>query len=437
MIQQHAERRAQLLEQLAPDSIAIVPAGELVTRSRDTEYTFRQNSDFFYLTGFNEPNAVLILSNLNGVSHVLLGCQEKDPMAEIWHGRRLGPDVAKFHCQVDEARGITDVISHLSELLEGHANVYIERGANTKWDEALFKCLDHLKQAKRSGKQAPTSVHDISGLIHEMRLFKSEYELSIMQQAADISVTAHKRAMAFVSPGCFEYQLEAEIRHEFAMSGARSAAYNSIVGGGENACILHYTENTDVLVDGSLVLIDAGAEYQGYAADITRTFPVNGQFSEPQKQLYNLVLDAQQAALQLLEPGATIEQANEASIRVITQGLLELGILKGTLADNLKNKTYRAYYMHGLSHWLGLDVHDVGDYKIDGVDRPLAPGMVITVEPGIYISETADVDSRWKSIGIRIEDNIAITHDGHTNLTAAAPKTVAEIEQWMQSQADD
>lgn len=430
-MQHYSQRRQQLLSKLAPNSVAVISAGRLVTRSRDTEYTFRQNSDFFYLTGFNEPEAVLILSNRGGVLTTTIACLAKDRMAEIWHGRRTGPDAVTELLGVDKGISTETLRDELSEIVADYSHLYFERGADEVLDQQLFASLDFLKTNKKSKGTAPASIHDISALIHEMRLIKSDYEISIMQQAADISVAAHKRAMSFASADRTEYQLEAEILHEFAMSGARSAAYNSIVGGGANACILHYTENSDALNDGDLVLIDAGAEYKGYAADITRTFPVNGIFTEPQKQLYNLVLSAQLAAFEVLKPGNTLTAANEAAITVITQGLIELGILQGSLEDNIEGQTYRQYYMHGLSHWLGLDVHDVGAYQLDGQVRPLQAGMVLTVEPGIYIDDTADVPEQWKNIGIRIEDNILITDDGYRNLTQQAPKTVAEIEALM------
>ncbi len=427
----YGQRRSQLTEQLAANSVAIFPAAKQVTRSRDTEYTFRQDSDFFYLTGFSEADAVLVLSTHPDKPSSTLFCLDKDKMAEIWHGRRLGPQLAVHHLGMEQALSLEHLETGLLELLAGHAHVYMERGKCSELDSLVFDAIDQLKHGKATAGQAPASLHDVSALLHEMRLIKSDAELLIMQQAADISVNAHKRAMKYAHKKCFEFQLEAEIRHEFAINGARSAAYSSIVGGGANACILHYTENNQQINDGDLVLIDAGAEFQGYAADITRTFPVSGQFSEPQKALYEVVLNAQLAAISQLRPGVTLTEVGQVAIEIITQGLIDLQILSGTLAENIELQTYRQFYMHGLSHWLGLDVHDVGAYQLNGEARPLQPGMVLTVEPGIYIDQDADVDKKWKNMGIRIEDNILITEQGYRNLTSGAPKSVADIEALM------
>ena len=428
---EYQTRCQKLLSQMAPNSAALIPAATLTTRSRDTEYTFRQDSDFNYLCGFPEPDAWLVISNKQGCPSPMLICQEKDELAEIWHGRRYGPEQAEKQFAVEQAFGLGDIEELLEDVLNGLESVYFAQGHSVQADDLVFGLLETLRNAPKQKRTAPASLIDVRPLLHEMRLFKSEAEVSVMQKAADISVQAHIRAMQHAAEGVFEYQLEAEILHHFAYNGARSAAYSSIVGAGDNACILHYTENSDSLKNGDLVLIDAGAEYEGYAADITRTFPVSGQFSEPQKALYQLVLDAQYAAFNAIKPGITLKVATDIAIEVITRGLVELGILEGSVEKNIQEQTYRKYFMHGLGHWLGMDVHDVGSYQQVGTERPLMPGMVLTVEPGIYISNTANVDPQYAGIGIRIEDNLLITTEGFVNLTEAAPKEIADVERLM------
>jgi Xaa-Pro aminopeptidase len=426
-------RQKYLLQQMQPNSICLLPASNLVTRSRDTEYPFRQDSYFQYLCGFPEPKAWLVLSNHQEYSQgvCILFCLDKDPTMEIWHGRRSGPKQAKQQYAVDMAFAVDEIDERLLELIDGHQHVYFAQGHDHAADDLVFSLLQALRDAPKQSKQAPASLIDMRFILDEMRLIKSAAEIDMMRQAAAIATQAHIRAMQFVEAGKNEYHLEAEIHHEFAMQGAKYPAYGTIVGGGDNACILHYTENNQGLKAGDLVLIDAGCEWQGYASDITRTFPVTGQFSAQQKQLYELVLKAQLAAFEQIKPHNTIKQASDVAISVITQGLIDLHILKGKLADNIQQQTYREFYMHGLSHWLGLDVHDVGHYKIDDQDRSLPPGMVLTVEPGIYIAPDADVDNKWRGIGIRIEDNLLITQSGHENLTLAAPKTISDIETLM------
>lgn len=426
-------RQRFLLQTMQPNSICLFPAASLVTRSRDTEYPFRQDSYFQYLCGFPEPEAWLILSNHQAYTQGIstLFCLDKDPSAEVWHGRRCGPKQAKQQYAVDMAFGLEELDERLLELVDGHQHMYFAQGHDNAADELVFSLLQALRDAPKQSKRAPASLIDVRIILDEMRLIKSTAEIDAMRRAAFISTQAHIRAMQFAEAGKNEYHLEAEIHHEFAMQGAKHPAYGTIVGAGDNACILHYTENNQELKDGDLVLIDAGCEWQGYAADITRTFPISGQFSAPQKQLYELVLNAQLAAFEQIKPNNTIKQASDVAIAIITQGLLDLNILKGELADNIEKQTYRDFYMHGLSHWLGMDVHDVGNYKIDERDRPLQPGMVLTVEPGIYISPDADVENKWLGIGIRIEDNLLVTQSGHENLTLAAPKTISDIEALM------
>lgn len=429
----YASRRAALLSTMQANSIALIPGASEVTRSRDTHYPFRQDSYFYYLTGFNEPDTLLVLSNQQAQPYCLLFCRGKDPNAEIWQGRRLGPEQARTQLAIDDSLDINELDNRLPALLDGHQTLYFAQGAYPSWDEQVFHCLQQLRTAPKQSMQAPQSLTDLRPILDDMRLHKDQTEQALMQQAADISAQAHIRAMRHCQPGLFEYQLQAEIEHQFAYQGATGPAYSSIVGSGANACILHYTENSSQLNSGALVLIDAGAEYQGYAADITRTFPVNGRFSPAQAALYRWVLRAQQAAIDCIRPGNTLAMANQAAIRVITQGLLELGLLTGSVDACMEQQAYRDYFMHGTGHWLGLDVHDVGDYKRNQQDRPLAPGMVLTIEPGIYIAPDAPVASKWQGIGIRIEDNLLVTEQGHHNLTAAAPKDIQAIEALMQA----
>ena len=418
-------RRERLLAMMEPNSVAIIPAATEVTRSRDTEYAFRQDSDFYYLTGFNEPDAILVLCP-NSETPSTLFCLNKDKLAEIWHGRRIGFEQAKTEYLFDQTCALSELDEQLLNLVNGQQILFYAQGTYPKFDDKVWSLMGTLR-SNRTYK-APTTIKDIRGFIHEMRLFKSPAEVNIMRKACEISGQGHVRAMQFATPGATEYQLEAELHHHYAMHGARHPAYGTIVGSGDNANILHYTANSDALRDGDLVLIDSGAELQGYAADITRTFPINGTFSEPQAQLYNIVLAAQEAAFTEVKPGGCLSKANQLAMTVMTQGLLELGILQGELQELLDNKACKAFYMHGLGHWLGLDVHDVGDYKKDEKERPFAPGMVLTIEPGLYISLDAKVPEQYKGIGIRIEDNLLVTEQGHENLTMSVPKSISEIE---------
>lgn len=434
-IAEYQRRRNALLKRLEDadePAIAVIAGAELVTRSNDTEYPFRQNSDFYYLTGFNEPDAVLVLAPHAEVQ-VQLYCQPKDPQQEVWHGRRLGVARAVEQLGVDVAHPIDELDEHLWQLFDGVHTVYCDH-SQQDFFQHLLGIAAELRSSGKRGVQPPLRWQNCAPWLHRMRLVKSEAELEVMREAARISVRAHKRAMRFVKAGRFEYQVAAELHHEFAMHGAAAPAYGTICGSGENACILHYTENSDELKDGDLLLIDAGAEYLGYAADITRTFPVNGKFSEPQRQLYEVVLRAQQASLAVIKPGGTLQQAQEVASRALTEGLVELGILNGSVNENMQQATYRRFFIHGLGHWLGLDVHDVGDVRRGDKSTPFQPGMVLTVEPGLYIPQDAtDVEAQWRGLGIRIEDDVVVTVDGYENLTAEVPKTVAEIETWMQS----
>jgi Xaa-Pro aminopeptidase len=430
-------RRLRLLSLLPENAIAIIASAQEVTRSNDTEYPFRQNSDFFYLTGFNEPDCFLVLSNQKkpqnkqAAQTASLFLRPKDDFAEIWHGRRLGVTDAPKQLFVDAAYTIDDIDEVLPDMIDGHDFLYYELGQNHYADDVVQSAMQTCKKAPKQSKTAPASIVDVSELIHAMRVIKSSQEIAIMRRSADISCQAHKAAMRACKPGVYEYQLEATILHSFAMQGARYPAYSSIVGGGENACILHYVENNCQLHDGDLVLIDAGSEYQGYAADITRTFPVNGKFSPAQRQLYELVLKVQLACIDALKPGATLPQVMQLAVSMITQGLLELGILQGDVQSCIQEQAHKAFFMHGLGHYLGLDVHDVGHYKDNGEDKALEIGMVITVEPGVYVSKKAKVPEQYKGIGVRIEDNIVITSSGNEVLTGKAPKNIDDIEALM------
>jgi Xaa-Pro aminopeptidase len=362
-------------------------------------------------------------------------CRERDPKMEIWTGPRIGQERACFVYGADDAFPIDDIDEILPGLLEDREKVYYTMGSHQEFDHKLMDWLNQIRQKSRAGIHTPAEFVALDHLLHEMRLFKSTGEIKAMRQAAKISALAHRRAMQICRPGLMEYQIEAELIHEFMRNGSRSPAYPSIVGGGQNACILHYTDNKSVLNDGDLILIDAGAEYDGYAADITRTFPVNGRFDSAQAAIYEIVLAAQLAAIKKVKPGNHWNDPHDAAVRVLTKGLLEVGLLKGNLRDLIKKDAYRRFYMHRTGHWLGMDVHDVGDYKIGNVWRMLEPGMVMTVEPGIYIpNNSKGVAKKWWNIGVRIEDDVLVTRDGHEVLSSGAPKTVEDIETLMADQ---
>ena len=427
----YSNRRERLLTSIPNNSVVLVPAAVELTRSRDTEYPFRQDSDFFYLTGFNEPDALLILSKDNsGDTASLLLCRPKDQLAEIWQGRRLGPEQAKAVLALD-ALPIAELENELLKALNQKTTLFYAQGTYAEFDAKVAATLATLRLYPKRGYVAPTVQQDLRSVTAEMRLFKDEAEIQLMRQAGTISAKAHKRAMQAAKAGVWEYQLEAHILHEFAMHGARFAGYNCIVGAGENGCILHYTDNSSQLKDGDLVLIDAGSEYQGYTADITRTFPASGKFSPEQAALYQVVLNAQYAACAQVKPGHKFKDALDAACLELTKGLLELGILQGELEQLLKDNACKAYFIHGLGHWLGLDVHDVGAYKLAGEERPFAPSMILTIEPGLYIPSGSPCDPKWWGLAVRIEDNLLVTAEGHDNLTELVPKEIAEIEALM------
>ncbi|KTG29855.1 Xaa-Pro aminopeptidase [Idiomarina sp. WRN-38] len=431
-VEEFAQRRQALMKRMPLGAVAIIAGNSEVTRSNDTEYPFRQNSDFFYLTGFAEPDAVLLLVN-GEKPQSLLFCQDKDPQQEVWHGLRLGYENAEQTLKVDAAEDIDAIEERLPDILKGMDSVFYLMGDQAEVGELINGARNQLQlAARRSGELPPQSLRDLRALLDDMRLIKSEAEINVMRESARISSNAFRRIMRFVEPGKHEYQVGAELHHEFAMNGALYPAYGMICGGGANACVLHYTDNKDVLNDGDLILVDAGAEYQGYAADITRTFPVNGKFSDTQRTLYEMVLKAQQAAFEEIKPGSNLVNASNAAARVINDGLVELGIIDGDPDTAFEAMRWKTYFIHGLGHWLGLDVHDMGRYKDDnGKPVSFEPGMVLTVEPGIYIPEDADVDEKWRGIGIRIEDDLVVTAEGYENLSSDVPKTIEEIEAWM------
>lgn len=428
---QHADRRLRLLQKMQR-GIAIIPSAPEVTRNADTHYDYRQDSYFYYLSGFNEPEAMLILIAGDAPQSILF-CREKNLEREIWDGFRYGPDAAKIHFGFDSAYPIAQFEEKLIELMANQPALFYPLGQHPAFDAQIIKCRESVKAKARSGIAAPSSLQDSRDLLNEMRLIKDASEIDTMRRAAKISCDAHRRAMKFTRPGQFEYQVEAELLHEFCRHGARQPAYTSIVAGGANACTLHYVGNNAALKDGDLLLIDAGCELNGYAADITRTFPVNGRFSPAQRDVYQIVLAAQTAAIAAARPNQHWNQPHDAALQILAQGFIDLKLCTGSVESVIANESYKPFYMHRTGHWLGMDVHDVGDYKIDGEWRALQAGMTLTVEPGCYIRPANNVPRELWNIGIRIEDDVLITGQGCEVLTAAAPKTVADIEELMQS----
>ena len=411
------------------DCIAIVPTAPVRSRNRDVEYPYRPDSDFYYLTGFGEPDAVAVLAPGRPQGEFIIFCRERDPEMEQWNGARAGLEGACADYGADDAFPISDIDDILPGLLETRPDVYYAMGYYQEFDQRMLTWVNKLRTRSRAGVNSPAQFVALDHVLHDMRLYKSKAEIKAMSHAMDISAAAHRRAMASCRPGMSEFQIEAELLHEFMRAGGRNVAYPPIVAGGANACVLHYTDNTARLNDGDLLLIDAGVEYDYYASDITRTFPVNGRFSKEQRAIYELVLDAQRAAIDQVRPGNHWNDPHEAAVRVITEGLVELGLLKGRVNTLIKKEAYRKFYMHRTGHWIGMDVHDVGDYKIEGEWRVLEPGMVMTIEPGIYIrSGEKGVAKKWWGIGIRIEDDVLVTQGKPQVLTKAAPKSVDEVE---------
>jgi Xaa-Pro aminopeptidase len=433
----YADRRHALLNQMSR-GIAIIPTAPEMLRNGDAHYAYRFDSSFYYLTGFTEPEAVLVLiagDEKTRAPQSILFCREKNLEREIWDGHRAGPDGAREQFAFDAAFSIAQLDEKLVELMSNQPSVFYPLGADAAWDARLLKLRAAVQEKSRSGVRAPDEIRDVRKLINEQRLLKDAHELTLMRRAASISCGAHQRAMQFTRAGQFEYQVEAELLHEFCRHGARDAAYTSIVAGGANACTLHYVENNAKLNDGDLLLIDAGCEFQGYASDITRTYPVNGKFSAAQKDVYELVLAAQAAAIDAAKIGAHWNAPHEAALRVLAQGFIDLKLCHGSVDSVLESGSYKQFYMHRTGHWLGLDVHDVGDYKIGDDWRALQAGMVLTVEPGCYIRPADNVPKALWNIGIRIEDDVLVTQHGNEILTLAAPKTVKGIEEVMRRTA--
>ncbi len=417
------------MEEMGEGSIAILPAAPVRTRNRDVEYPYRQDSDFFYLTGFEEPEAVAVLVPGRKRGEFILFCRERDPEMELWNGARSGLEGACADYGADDAFPIGDIDDILPGLLENQSRVYYAMGYYTDFDQRMIGWVNRVRTRSNVGVSSPAEFVALDNVLHEMRLVKSKGEVRAMTRAMEISSDAHVRAMGACRPGMTEYQIEAELSYEFMRAGSPRSAYPSIVAGGANACVLHYIENRDTLRDGDLLLIDAGAEYDYYAADITRTFPVNGRFSKSQRALYEVVLEAQAAAIEQIKPGNHWNEPHEAAVEVLAEGLVALGLIKGRAATVIKKGRYRKFYVHRTGHWLGMDVHDVGDYKIGGAWRVFEPGMVMTVEPGLYVAAgDKQVARKWWNIGIRIEDDVLVTRNGHKVLTAGAPKSVADIE---------
>lgn len=423
-------RRRARLAQLIGKGIAIVPTAPERTRNRDAHYPYRYDSYFYHLTGFTEPEAVLVVVAGEKTRHLLF-CRDKNEEREIWEGFRHGPAAAKDTFAFDESYTFDQLDKLMPDLIADQPAVYAHLGADAAWDTRVLGWVNAVRARARTGVAAPRDIADVHTLLDDLRLVKDEHELATMRRAAAISTGAHVRAMRATRPGGTEYKIEAELLHEFRRLGAQSPAYTSIVAAGANACVLHYVANDATLKDGDLLLIDAGCELDGYASDITRTFPVNGRYSGPQKAVYELVLAAQAAAIAEVRPGNTWNAPHDAAVKVLAQGFVDLKLLTGSVAEVLEKETYRQFYMHRTGHWLGLDVHDAGDYKRDGQWRTLQTGMVLTVEPGCYIRPAAGVPEAFANIGVRIEDDVVVTATGCEILTAAAPKSVTDVEALM------
>jgi Xaa-Pro aminopeptidase len=420
-------RRRERLAQAIGAGVAVVPTAPERVRNRDTHYPYRFDSHFYYLTGFPEPEAVLVLTS----EKAILFCREKNAEREVWDGFRHGPGAARERFGFDEAHSVDELDEVLTGLLENQPALHYPVGADAEWDARAMGWLNAVRAKARAGTAAPDRVQDVRSLIDEMRLVKDAQELAVMRRAARITAAAHRRAMQQTRAGRNEYEIEAELLHEFRRNGSQYPAYTSIVAGGANACVLHYVANDAPLRDGDLLLIDAGCELDGYAADLTRTFPVNGRFTGGQRALYEVVLEAQRAAIAAVKPGNAWNDPHDAAVRVLARGMLDLKLLSGTLDAVLEKETYKRFYMHRTGHWLGLDVHDAGEYKRAGKWRPLVPGMTLTVEPGLYVRAADDVPKALHDLGVRIEDDVAVTEGGCEVLTAEAPKTVDDVEALM------
>ncbi len=422
-----ATRRNRVLERI--EGVAVIPAAPVTIRNNDVEHEYRQDSDFFYFTGFDEPESVLILTTVHPEHRAVMFVRPRDPEREVWDGARAGVEQAKERCGVDATFPIAELDERIGRYIAGAENLYFELGKRPDLDGKLLGAISTARGRGRNVKPWPKSIHHPEPIWHEMRLFKDEVELEAMRRASAITAEAHAVAMRLAEPGRNEYEVEASMREVFRRHGSERPAYTPIIGSGPNATVLHYHANNRRLEDGDLLLVDAGCEYGYYAADVTRTFPVNGKFSEPQRRVYEAVLAAQHAALEATRPGSTIEKIHEACLHALVDGMIAIGLLTGTREENLESEKYRRFFMHRTSHWLGMDVHDVGAYFVDGAARPLEPGMVLTVEPGIYVGREDDVaPAEYRGIGVRIEDDLLITALGHENLSAAIPKAADDVE---------
>ncbi|HVP28755.1 MAG TPA: Xaa-Pro aminopeptidase [Myxococcota bacterium] len=427
------ERRRRFLEAMGPGAVALLLGARPVTRSNDTHYPFRQDSDFWYLTGFAHPNAAAVLRSDGGPAFTLF-VEPREREAEIWNGYRPGVEGAVRDFGADQAFPREELLAKIPGLLEGARRLFYVYGRDAAVDAKLVESLESMRLRSRTGVVPPAELVDPRSVLHEMRLVKSEAEIAVMRRAADVSREAHAAAARLARGGVMEFELEAALDHGFRRRGASGPAYSTIVGGGRNATILHYVTNDQPLRDGELVLVDAGCELEGYASDVTRTYPVGGRFEGPARDVYELVLASQEVGLSLAKPGATLEEIHQATVRVLTEGMVKLGLLSGSVDGLIESGAFRSYYMHRTSHWLGLDVHDVGAYTVGGKPRPLGPGMVFTVEPGLYVAADAEnVDPRFRGIGVRIEDDVLVTASGHENLTAAIPKQPADVEAWTRA----
>ncbi len=417
---------------MGPDSVAIILGARLATRSADTHFPFRQDSDFWYLTGFDHPNAAAVLRKGGGPAFTLF-VEPRLREAEIWTGYRPGVEGAKRDFGADAALSCDELVGSIPEIVGGARRVYHVLGRDEAVDRALVAAVEEMRLRSRVGKVPPAEIVDPRSLVHEMRLFKDDRELDIMRRAAAITCEAHRQAARLAHGGHYEYELEAVLDYTFRRRGARGPAYTSIVGGGANACVLHYIQNDQKLENGTLVLIDAGCELEGYASDVTRTYPVGGRFEGEPRAVYDAVLDAQIAAIEVVAPGETLRAVHETAVRRLTENLAQLGILTGDVDDAIAEESYRPYYMHQTSHWLGLDVHDVGAYMTDGRPRELRPGMVLTVEPGLYVApDDEGAAPTFRGIGVRVEDDVVVTAEGCEVLTAAIPKAPEDVEAWVQ-----
>lgn len=426
------QRRRARLAAAMQDGVAIIPTAPERTRNRDTHYPYRFDSYFYYLTGFREPAAALVIVAGDAPKSILF-CRDKDSEREIWDGFRYGPEAARAAFGFDEACSIGEFDARMPDLLAGRDALYCHLGSDAAWDARVMAWINEVRNRARTGVTAPRAVKDVHALLDEMRLIKGPEELAVMRRAAAITAGAHRRAMRAARPGRSEFEIEAELLHEFRRLGAQAPAYSPIVATGEHACVLHYVQNDGVMRDGELVLIDAGCELDGYAADLTRTFPVSGRFSGPQREVYDLVLAAQSAAIAAVKAGAPWDAPHRAAVNVLARGLIDLGLVSGSIAEVVETEAYKKFYMHRTGHWLGLDVHDAGDYKLQGEWRTLAPGMVLTVEPGCYLRAGEAVPARFAGIGVRIEDDVLVTQSGAEVLTGDAPKSPDDIEAWMRA----